>query len=155
MTTTKNTIETIHAYTDGSCSMPSKRGGWGFVLLRTVTGNQLERYGSASGTTNNQMELTAAIEALRVCKVRCSSNPIIVYTDSQYVKKGLTEWISNWMAKGWRTANKKPVANKELWQELKALSDQLNVSFQWVKAHNGNPLNERADQLATKGTAEA
>lgn len=154
MTDPRNT-ETIHAYTDGSCSMPSRFGGWGFVLLRTESGKRLENHGSSKGTTNNQMELTAAIEALRVLKIRCSSNPIILYTDSQYVKRGLTEWLNGWVANGWRTASKKPVANKELWLELKTLAEGLDVSFEWVKAHNGNALNERADYLANMGTKEA
>jgi ribonuclease HI len=134
----------IIIYTDGACSMPSMNGGWGAVLK--FEENIKEISGFLQNTTNNQMELTACIEALACVKRMIE---IEIHTDSQYVKNGITEWIFNWKKNGWKTANKKPIKNKELWLKLDELNTKLKPCWHWVKAHNGNVLNERADFLAT------
>lgn len=148
-TTTTKTIDKDainYAYTDGACITQKGLGGWGFVLSRDD--KRLERSGGETQTTSNRMELTAAIKALELLQDRYPKNPIVVYTDSQYVQKGITEWIDNWKRNGWRNAARKPVLNADLWQQLDALNEALNVSWEWVKGHSGNPLNERADALA-------
>ncbi len=108
--------------------------------------------GGERDTTNNRMELTAVIEALKILKRRCD---VVVHTDSQYVQKGMTEWLANWKRRGWRTADKKPVKNADLWQQLDALVQQHSVSWKWVKGHAGDPGNERADELANMGVEQA
>ena len=138
----------VEIYTDGACSGNPGPGGWGALLLygeheKEITGGEFE-------TTNNRMELMAAIEALNVLKRPCT---IHLYTDSTYVKNGITEWISGWKAKGWKTAAKKPVKNADLWQALDAAAARHDVDWRWVKGHAGNPENERADALANQGMA--
>ena len=149
MTTNKKTIDintVINAYTDGACSGDTKFGGWGFVL--TLDDKRLERSGGQKQTTNNQMELTAAIKALEEIQRRYPKNPIVLYTDSQYVRRGITEWIENWKLNGWKTAAKKSVLNQDLWVQLDKLNQDMNVTWKWIKGHSGHPLNDRADSLA-------
>ena len=135
----------ITIYTDGACSGNPGKGGWGAVLIQ----NKEEKYlsGSNKFTTNNQMELTATIEAL---KSIIKPSRIALYTDSQYVKNGITSWIFNWKKNGWRTANKKLVANKDLWIELDKYVDFHSVDWFWVKGHSGDHYNEIVDKLAVK-----
>ena len=135
----------ITIYTDGACSGNPGKGGWGAILIQ----NKEEKYlsGSNKFTTNNQMELTATIEAL---KSIIKPSRIALYTDSQYVKNGITSWIFNWKKNGWRTANKKLVANKDLWIELDKYVDFHAVDWFWVKGHSGDHYNEIADELAVK-----
>ncbi len=140
--------ERVIIHTDGACSGNPGPGGWGAVLQYGGTVRELS--GGAPLTTNNQMELTAAIEALNALK-----RPVEVelHTDSVYVKDGLTKWIHGWKRNGWRTADKKPVKNLELWQALDAAVARHNIAWHWVKGHNGDEMNERADQLANEGMA--
>ncbi len=135
--------ETIKIYTDGACSGNPGKGGWGAVLL--YKGHKKEISGFNPQTTNNQMELQAVIEALKALK---KPSEITVYTDSVYVKDGITKWIFNWKKNGWRTADKKPVKNLEFWQELDLLVVGHQITWQWVKGHSGDKYNEIADQLA-------
>ena len=139
----------ITIYTDGACSGNPGKGGWGAVLIQ----NKEEKYlsGSNKFTTNNQMELIATIEALK--SIVKPSN-ITLYTDSQYVKNGITSWIFNWKKNGWKTANKKPVANKDLWIELDKYVKIHSVNWFWVKGHSGDHYNEIADQLAVNAMNE-
>ena len=140
--------KTVHIFTDGACKGNPGVGGWG-VLLRYGEHTK-ELCGGVEQTTNNQMELTAVIKGLEALKKNFSGS-VIVYTDSQYVQKGMSEWIFNWKKNGWKTAAKKPIANAELWQQLDALAAQFNIQWQWVKGHNGNINNETADKLANLG----
>ena len=140
--------KTVHIFTDGACKGNPGVGGWG-VLLRYGEHSK-ELCGGVKQTTNNQMELTAVIKGLEALKKNFSGS-VIVYTDSQYVQKGISEWIFNWKKNGWKTAAKKPVANADLWQQLDALAAQFNIQWQWVKGHNGNMNNETADKLANLG----
>ena len=135
-------------HTDGACSGNPGPGGWGAVLQYGGTVKELK--GGAPLTTNNQMELTAAIEALTALK-----RPVQVelHTDSIYVKDGLTKWIHGWKKNGWKTADKKPVKNLELWQALDAAVARHKIDWRWVKGHNGDEMNERADELANEGMA--
>lgn len=139
----------VTAYTDGGCrGNPGGIGGWGAVLVNDTTGTALERWGAVRDTTNNRMELTAAIEALRALKqdrVRMT-----LHSDSQYVIKGISEWLPGWKARGWRTASKAPVLNRELWEELDRLAALHHVTWRWVKGHAGHRGNERVDQLANE-----
>ncbi|MCH4071841.1 ribonuclease HI [Pseudoramibacter sp.] len=133
-------------YTDGSClKNPAGPGGWAFVVSDKKTGEIIEHSGGEVSTTNNRMELTAAIQALAFVpeKTRVS-----LYTDSQYLKNGITSWIKNWKKRGWKRPGDKPVLNLDLWKQLDVLNQSHNVSFKWVKGHVGNPLNERCDKLA-------
>jgi len=139
----------IHIYTDGACRGNPGPGGWGAILIYETYRKEIK--GGSLLTTNNIMELTAVIEALSILKF--SSN-IVLTTDSNYVKNGITKWIHNWKAKGWKTANKKPVKNKELWLKLDNLSSDHTIDWQWVKGHSGHPENERADLLANQGIDE-
>ena len=136
----------VVVYTDGACKGNPGPGGWG-ALLRWGD-HEKELFGGQAQTTNNRMELTAVIEALAALKQRCE---VAVYADSEYVKNGITTWIHNWKQRGWRTADKKPVKNVELWQRLDALASQHDVQWHWVRGHNGDPGNERADELANMG----
>jgi ribonuclease HI len=138
--------DTVVVYTDGACKGNPGPGGWG-ALLRWGD-HEKEMFGGEARTTNNRMELTAVIEALSALKQRCR---VAVYTDSEYVKNGITSWIQNWKQRGWRTADKKPVKNVELWQRLDELATAHDVRWHWVRGHNGDPGNERADELANKG----
>ena len=133
----------VYIYTDGACKGNPGPGGWGAVLK--YGNNVKEIKGSAKDTTNNIMELTAVIEALRSLTRPCD---IIITTDSNYVKDGITEWIHQWKKKGWKTAGKQPVKNKELWKKLEAETLQHKIKWEWVKGHSGHPENERADELA-------
>ncbi len=137
-------------YTDGACKGNPGPGGWG-AWLKSGT-HEKELWGGDPSTTNNRMELTAVIEALGSLKRRCK---VALYTDSEYVRNGITAWIHNWKQRGWRTADKKPVKNIELWQRLDALAAAHDVSWHWVKGHAGDPGNERADALANRGVDEA
>lgn len=135
-------------HTDGACSGNPGPGGWGAVLQ--YGGHVKELKGGEPLTTNNRMELTAAIEALNALKRPCA---IELHTDSQYVKDGLTKWINGWKRNGWKTADKKPVKNAELWQALDEAVSRHSIDWHWVKGHNGDEFNERADQLANEGMA--
>ncbi len=133
-------------YADGACRGNPGPGGWG-VWLRSGE-HEKELFGGEHLTTNNRMELTAVIEALSVLKQRCV---VTIFTDSQYVRQGITTWIHGWKARGWRTADKQPVKNVELWQRLDTLNAAHDVTWKWVKGHSGDPGNERADALANRG----
>lgn len=136
----------VEAFTDGACLGNPGPGGWAALLRSRGTERMLA--GGEPDTTNNRMELMAVIQALRLLKRPCQ---VRVHTDSQYVQKGMKEWLPNWKARGWRTADKKPVKNADLWQELDALAAQHELSWLWVRGHAGDPGNERADQLANEG----
>jgi ribonuclease HI len=138
--------DSVVVYTDGACKGNPGRGGWG-ALLRWKE-HEKEIFGGERDTTNNRMELTAVIQALSALKSRCR---VAVYTDSEYVRNGITTWIHGWKQRGWRTADKKPVKNVELWQRLEALAAQHDVQWHWVRGHDGDPGNERADALANRG----
>jgi ribonuclease HI len=140
----------VTVYTDGACKGNPGRGGWG-AWLKTGE-HQKELCGGEALTTNNRMELTAVIEALSSLKRTCD---VTVHTDSEYVRKGITEWIFGWKQRGWKTADKKPVKNTELWQRLDALRNLHHVEWRWVKGHSGDPGNERADALANRGAEQA
>lgn len=139
----------VEAFTDGACRGNPGPGGWG-VLLR-FGDHEKELYGGEANTTNNRMELMAAIQALesltRTCQVRLT-------TDSEYVKKGITEWLPKWKQRGWRTASKQPVKNADLWQRLEAAARRHEVQWHWVRGHSGHDENERADVLANRGIDE-
>lgn len=136
----------VKAFTDGACRGNPGPGGWG-VLLR-YGDTERELWGGESGTTNNRMELTAAIRALGALKRPCT---VDLYTDSQYVRKGITEWLVNWKRKGWKTAAGKPVKNQDLWELLDTEAARHEVRWHWVKGHSGHPENDRADELANRG----
>ena len=167
-------MKQVTIYTDGACSGNPGPGGWGAVLIydpqdeeasqpskarRAAAGGAKrqmgyggqgphikELSGGESGTTNNRMEMMGAIEALRALKSPCR---VVLYTDSSYVQKGMTEWLPGWRARGWKTADKKPVKNADLWQILATEAARHQVEWKWVKGHNGDPMNELADRLAT------
>ena len=137
----------IKVYTDGACRGNPGPGGWGVYINN---GNQKEElYAGDPSTTNNKMEMQAAISALM--HLKNTNTSIELYTDSNYLRQGITEWIYNWKKNNWRTSSKKPVANRELWIELDKLNSQMNVNWNWVKGHAGDPGNEKADELANKG----
>jgi ribonuclease HI len=140
--------EAVEIYTDGACSGNPGPGGWGALML--FNGNERELTGGESDSTNNRMELTAAIEALTALKRPCQ---VVLYTDSTYVRDGITKWIHSWKKNGWRTAAKKPVKNAELWQALEAAMAAHQIDWRWIKGHAGHPGNERADELARQGMA--
>ena len=139
-------------YTDGACKGNPGPGGWGVLLQSGATTKEL--YGGETGTTNNRMEMMAVIQGLSALKRPCA---VTLYLDSQYVLKGVTEWLPGWKAKGWRTAAKAPVKNAELWQRLDALAHQAGhkIDWRWVRGHNGDAGNERADALANMGVEVA
>ena len=141
--------ETVLIFTDGACKGNPGPGGWGAILR--LGSQEKELWGGARETTNNRMELTAVIQALAALK-----RPVIgqVYSDSQYVLKGIREWIHGWKRNGWRTSDKKPVKNVDLWQELDRLVAPHQLEWHWVKGHAGHPENERADALANRGIEE-
>ncbi|MFM7025035.1 MAG: ribonuclease HI [Limnohabitans sp.] len=142
----------VEIHTDGACKGNPGPGGWG-VLMRSG-GHVKELFGGELATTNNRMELTAVIQALKALKRPCT---VALYLDSQYVRQGITQWIHGWKAKGWRTADRQPVKNVDLWQELDHLvsSSGHRIEWHWVKGHAGDPGNERADALANQGVAQA
>lgn len=141
--------ELIEIFTDGACKGNPGRGGWGALLL--FKGVEKELWGGEAETTNNRMELTAAIRALEELKRPCE---VKLVTDSEYVMKGMQEWLPNWKKRGWKTAAKQPVKNADLWQQLDTQVSRHKVTWQWVRGHNGHPGNERADQLANRGVSE-
>ncbi|KAB0574627.1 ribonuclease HI [Ideonella dechloratans] len=136
----------VTIYTDGACKGNPGPGGWG-AWMRWGE-HEKELWGGEPQTTNNRMELTAVIQALSLLKRRCT---VAIYTDSEYVRNGITSWIHGWKRRGWRTADNKPVKNVELWQQLDSLAQQHDVAWHWVKGHAGDPGNERADALANRG----
>ncbi len=136
-------METVELYTDGACSGNPGPGGWG-ALLR-CKGVEKELSGGENNTTNNRMELRAAIEGLKAITRPCT---IDLYTDSQYVMKGVTEWLAGWKARGWKSANKQPVKNQDLWMELDSEVARHSINWHWVRGHSGHPENERVDALA-------
>ena len=144
--------EPVVIYTDGACKGNPGPGGWGALLSQGTT--EKEIFGGELGTTNNRMELSAVIEALSALKRPCK---VTLYLDSEYVRKGITEWIHGWKARGWKTAAKAPVKNVDLWQRLDAVvaSSGHTIDWRWVKGHAGDPGNERADGLANKGVERA
>jgi ribonuclease HI len=139
----------VEIFTDGACKGNPGPGGWGAILR--YGDRERELYGGEPHTTNNRMELTAVIRALEALTRRV---PVVVHTDSQYVQKGISEWIRAWKARGWKTADRKPVSNVDLWQRLDTLAAQHEVEWRWVRGHAGHPENERADALANRGVAE-
>lgn len=136
-------------FTDGACKGNPGLGGWGALLEYGEQSKEL--YGGEANTTNNRMELTAAIEALAALNRNCE---LTLYTDSQYVRRGITEWLQNWKKNGWKTAAKKPVKNADLWQKLDEQVARHQINWVWVKGHAGNPGNERADYLANLGVEQ-
>ena len=139
----------IEIFTDGACRGNPGKGGWGAIIRSD--GKEEAIYGGQNDTTNNIMELTAAIKALEYLPENSS---VVLTTDSKYVMQGITEWIENWKLRGWKTANKKPVLNQGLWQRLDTLTNLHTIKWQWVKGHSGHRENEMADQLANKGMDE-
>ena len=137
---------TVEIFTDGACSGNPGPGGWGVILRYGEI--EKEMSGGAADTTNNRMELTAAIEALEALTRTCK---VVLHTDSVYVKDGITKWIANWKRNGWKTSAKKPVKNADLWQRLDAALGAHDITWKWVKGHAGHPENERADELARAG----
>ncbi|KAA3627195.1 MAG: ribonuclease HI [Proteobacteria bacterium] len=142
-------MDRIELYTDGACRGNPGPGGWGAVLR--LNQHEKELYGGESETTNNRMELMAAIAGLEALKRPCQ---VHITTDSQYVMKGITEWLANWKRRGWKTAAKQPVKNVDLWQRLDAALAPHQVTWEWVRGHTGHPENERADALANRGIDE-
>ncbi|MBI1179467.1 MAG: ribonuclease HI [Alphaproteobacteria bacterium] len=139
----------VEIYSDGACSGNPGPGGWGAILRYGEAEKEL--WGGEPATTNNRMELMAAIKALEALT---RPSTVDLHTDSMYVRDGITKWIHNWKRNGWRTAGKKPVKNAELWRELDALIQRHDVAWHWVKGHAGHPENERADELARRGLEE-
>ncbi len=140
--------EVVDIYTDGACKGNPGQGGWGVWL--TWGDHEKELFGGEPETTNNRMELTAVIEALASLKRRCK---VRLHTDSQYVHNGICTWIHEWKKRGWRTADRKPVKNIDLWKKLDELAQKHDVEWIWVRGHDGNPGNERADELANRGVS--
>lgn len=142
--------ETINIYTDGACKGNPGAGGWGALLVAGA--HRREIYGGEAQTTNNRMEMTAVIRALEALK---RPSHVHIHTDSQYVQKGVTEWMAGWKKRNWRTADGKPVKNQDLWLQLDALSRLHQIEWHWVRGHAGHPENERADALANEGVRQA
>jgi ribonuclease HI len=143
-------MSTVAIWTDGACSGNPGPGGWGVILVAGE--HRKELFGGEPDTTNNRMELMAAISALEALKKPCD---ITLHIDSQYVRQGITQWIHGWKKNGWKTADKKPVKNAELWQRLEEATRRHRIDWQWVKGHAGDPMNERADELAREGVKQA
>ncbi|MDH4127094.1 MAG: ribonuclease HI [Gammaproteobacteria bacterium] len=141
--------KTVEIYTDGACRGNPGPGGWGVLLISGT--RQRTLHGGERETTNNRMELTAAIEALNALR---GPQNVILHTDSRYVMDGIREWLPNWKKRGWKTAARKPVKNQDLWQALDAASERHTITWKWVRGHDGNPGNEQADALANLGIEE-
>ena len=139
-------MNAIEIYTDGACKGNPGPGGWGALLKSSAACKEL--FGGEPGTTNNRMELSAAIEALRLLNRPCT---VTVTTDSQYLVKGITEWITGWQRNGWRNSKKEPVVNRDLWEHLLTVTQKHSVNWKWVRGHAGHAENERCDQLAREG----
>ncbi len=139
----------VDIYTDGACRGNPGPGGWGAILM--ASGREKELYGGERETTNNRMELTAVIRALEALTRTADAR---VFSDSQYVRLGITQWLAQWKARGWRTAARKPVKNQDLWEQLEAATQAHRIEWHWVKGHSGNVGNERADALANRGIDE-
>src|SRR5262245_6093210 len=146
MSKSASSTEPVRIYADGACKGNPGRGGWG-AIIQTPQGER-ELWGGEPRTTNNRMELTAVIRALAALE---APSTVEVHTDSQYVQKGISEWLHAWKRRGWRTADKQPVKNVDLWQALERAAASHRVSWHWVKGHSGHPENERADALANRG----
>jgi len=146
-------VDDIIVFTDGGCSGNPGPGGWAYVIV--ADGTIKEKWGAERATTNNRMELSAVIAALEtvIAEPSFAGRPVTVYTDSQYVQKGISLWIASWKRNGWRTASKDPVKNKELWQALDTLASRLTVAWRWVKGHAGNEYNERCDAMTQEAIA--
>ena len=142
-------MDKVAIYTDGACRGNPGPGGWGAILR--FSGHEKELYGGERETTNNRMELMAAIRALEELKRPCD---VTLTTDSQYVKKGITEWLASWKRRGWKTADRKPVKNKELWERLETAAKKHKIHWKWIRGHSGHPENERADHLANQAIDE-
>ncbi|MFQ5548864.1 MAG: ribonuclease HI [Woeseia sp.] len=140
---------TVEIYTDGACRGNPGPGGWGALLVAGKHRKSL--HGGARETTNNRMELTAAIQALNALK---GSRRVVLHTDSKYLKEGIERWLPNWKARGWKTSNKKPVKNQDLWQALDEAAGRHELVWEWVRGHSGHPGNEEADALANRGIDE-
>lgn len=139
----------VHIWTDGACRGNPGPGGWGAILRFGDV--EKEIYGAEAQTTNNRMELLAAISALDALNRRCH---VVLTSDSEYVRRGITEWIGNWKRRGWMTANRKPVLNRDLWERLDAAASRHEVDWRWIRGHSGHPENERADALANRAIDE-
>ena len=139
-------LDAVEIFTDGACKGNPGVGGWGALLL--TKGKERELYGGEAHTTNNRMELMGAIAALGALKRHCN---VRLHTDSKYVQQGISTWIHDWKKRGWKTADKKPVKNEDLWRKLDALAEQHHVEWVWIKGHAGHDGNERADELANRG----
>jgi ribonuclease HI len=142
-------MDSVRIYADGACKGNPGPGGWGALLV--TGGTEKELFGGEPGTTNNRMELMAAIRAFEALTRPCE---VDIFTDSQYVQKGMTEWVKSWKRRGWRTADKQPVKNVDLWQQLETAAAPHSVRWHWVRGHAGHPENERADALANRGVAQ-
>ncbi|TFW17513.1 ribonuclease HI [Duganella callida] len=143
-------MDKVEIFTDGACKGNPGLGGWGALLVAGAA--EKEIFGGTRDTTNNRMELQAVIEALTALKRPCT---VVLHTDSQYVQKGISEWIHGWKARGWKTSTKEPVKNDDLWKALDAAQAMHTIEWRWVRGHNGHPGNERADMLANKGVEVA
>ncbi|WP_043767062.1 ribonuclease HI [Algiphilus aromaticivorans] len=143
-------MKTVEIHTDGACRGNPGPGGWGALLRHG--GRVRELSGGEADTTNNRMELMAAISALEALREPCS---VTLHTDSTYVRNGITQWMANWRRRGWKTSDGKPVKNRELWQRLDAAAQQHQIDWRWVRGHAGDPGNERADALANQGLEDA
>ena len=139
----------VTIWTDGACRGNPGPGGWAAVLIKDH--HEKELTGAEPEATNNRMELTAAIQGLQALKRRCR---VRLFTDSEYLKRGITEWLENWKRRGWKTSDRKPVKNLDLWQEIEALTAKHDIEWHWVRAHSGIPENERVDQLANRAIDE-
>ncbi len=150
-TDNSTTLPRYELFTDGACSGNPGPGGWAYILRRVESGEEEVQYGGLPSTTNNQMELTSVIEGLQALT---TPGHVDLYSDSQYVVKGLSEWLDNWKAKGWKGSNRRPVKNKALWQTLDDLRKIHRLDCHWIKGHNEHHENERCDQLATQAIEE-